>query len=49
MEAGAILNMVEYAFRSLCFIIDFIVRDYYSTIRTVLKHPSIGYQGQVIN
>ena len=48
-EDGVILNMVEYAFRYRCFIIDVIVSNIDSTIQSVLKHPSRGARGQVMN
>ena len=48
MEAGAILKMVEDAFRHHCFIIYSIVRDDDSTMQDVLKHPSIGVRGQLM-
>ena len=48
MEASAILKMLENAFYNRFFIIDVIVRDYESTIRAVLKHPSKGAQDQVL-
>ena len=48
MEAGAILNMVEDAFRNFCFIIDHILRNNDSTMQSVLKNPSRGAQGQVL-
>ena len=47
MEASAILNMVEDAFYNRFFIIDVIVRDDESTIKSVLNHPSISVRGQV--
>ena len=42
MEASAILNMVEDAYYNCFFIIDVIVSDNDSTMRAVLKYPSIG-------
>ena len=42
MEVFDILNMVEDALYNLFFIIYSIVSDNDSTIRAVLKHPSIG-------
>ena len=42
MEASDILKMVEDALYNLFFIIYAIVSDNDSTIRAVLKHPSIG-------
>ena len=48
MEAAAIQKMVEYELRDLCFIIDVIVGDNDRKIRAVIKHPSIGYRGQVM-
>ena len=41
MEAAAIIKMVEDAIRYLWFIIDVIVGDNDSTLRSALKHPSI--------
>ena len=40
--------MVEDAYYNRFFIIDVIVSDDDSTMRAVLKHPSIGVRGQVI-
>ena len=48
MEADSILNMEEDASHKICFIIDVIVNDYYSTIQAVLNHPSRGAQYQVL-
>ena len=48
MEASDILKMVEDAFYNRFFIIDVIVINNDSTIRAVLKHPSIGVRGQVL-
>ena len=48
MEASAILKMVEDAYYNRFFIIDVIVSDGDSTMRAVLKHPSIGVWGQVL-
>ena len=48
MDAGAILNVVEDAFCHHCFIVVVIVSDDDSTIQAVLKHQSIGSQGQVM-
>ena len=42
MEASAILKMVEDAYYNRFFIIDVIVSDDNSTMRSVLKHPIIG-------
>ena len=42
MEAAEILKMVEDAFRDICFIIYAILIDDDSTMRAVIKHPSIG-------
>ena len=42
MEASEILNMVEDAFLNHFFVIDIIVSDDDSTMRSVLKHPSKG-------
>ena len=44
MEAGTIMKMVEDAFCHHFFIIDVIVSDDYSTMRSVPKHQSIGVQ-----
>ena len=49
MEAAAIMKMVEYVFRHFCFIIGVIVSKDDSTMRYVLKYPSIDSQGQVLN
>ena len=49
MEASAILKMVEDAFYNCFFIIDVIGSDDDSTMQTVLKHPSKGARGQVLN
>ena len=48
MEAYAILKMVEDALFNLFFIIYVIVSDDDSTMRYILKHPSIGVIGQVL-
>ena len=40
--------MVEDAYYNRFFIIDVIVSDDDSTMRSVLKHPSIGIRGQVL-
>ena len=48
IEAGEILNIVEYEFFHCSFIIDVIVRYDASTTRTVLNHLSICDQGQVL-
>ena len=40
--------MVEDAFYNRYYIFYFIVSDDYSTMRDVLKHPSIGFRGQVL-
>ena len=48
MEASAILKMVEDALYNRFFIVDVIVSDDDSTIRSGLKHPSIGVRGQVL-
>ena len=48
MEAAAILEMVEDSYYNRFFIIDVIVSDDDSTMRSVLKHPIIGVQGQVL-
>ena len=48
MEASYILKMLESAFYDHFFIIDFIVRNYDSTMQAVPKHPSIGVRGQVM-
>ena len=48
MEASAILKMVEDAYYNRFFIIDLIVSDDDSTMRAVLKHPSIGVRGKVL-
>ena len=48
MEASAILKTVEDAFYNLLYIIDVIVGNDDSTMRDVLKHPSIGVRGQVL-
>ena len=41
MEAAATMKMVEDALHDFCFIIDVIVGDSDSTLRSVLKHSSI--------
>ena len=48
MEDGAIMKMVEDAFRHCCFIIDATVSDNDSTMQDVIKHPPIGARGQVL-
>ena len=48
MEASAILKVVEDALYNSFFIIDIIVSDDDSTMRSVLKHPSKGARGQVL-
>ena len=48
MEVSAILKMVEDALYNSFFIIDIIVSDDDSTMRSVLKHPSKGARGQVL-
>ena len=49
MEASEIMKMVEDAVYNWFFIIGVIVSDDDSTLRAVLKHPSKGAQGQVLN
>ena len=49
MEASEIMKMVEDALYNFFFFIDIIVSDDDSTMRDVLKHPSKGAQGQVLN
>ena len=49
MEASAVLKMVEDALYNRFFIIDVIVSDNESTMRAMLKHPSVGVRGQVLN
>ena len=48
MEASGILNMVEDAFYNCFFSIYVIVSNDDSTMRAVLKHTSIGAQGQFL-
>ena len=48
MEASAIMKMVEDALYSQNFIIDIIVSGNDRKIKSVLKHPSKGAQGQVL-
>ena len=48
MEAGEILEMVEYTFHHRCFIIDVIVSNNDITTQGVLNHLSIGAQGEVL-
>ena len=48
MEDSTILKMIEDALYNRFFIIGVIVSDDDSTIRSVLKHPSKGAQGQVL-
>ena len=49
MEVSEIVNMVEDAYYNCFFIIDVIVRNYEIKMRAVLKHPSKGDRGQVLN
>ena len=49
MEASDIFKMVEDSLYNCFFIIDAIVRNDDSTMRAVLKNPSIGFRGQVLN
>ena len=49
MEASDILKMVEDAFYNRFFIVDVIVNDDDSTMQAVLKYPSIGVRGKVLN
>ena len=48
MESDAIMKMVEDTFLHRCLIIDAIVSDDGSTMRDVIKHPSIVAQGKVL-
>ena len=48
METSEILKMVENTFYNRFFIIDVIVSDYDSTIRSMIKHPYKGARGQVL-
>ena len=48
MEASAILKMLEDAFYNRFFIVDLIVIYGGSTMRSMLNHPLIGVQGQVL-
>ena len=48
MEASAILNMVEDVFYNRFFINDFIFSNDGSTMGAVLKHPSEGARGRVL-
>ena len=48
MEASVILKMVVDSLYDHFFIIDVIISDDDSTMRAVLKHPSIGVRGQVM-
>ena len=48
MEDSAILKMVYNALYNRFFIIDAIVSDDDTTMRSVLMHPSIGVRGQVL-
>ena len=49
MADSAILKMVEDAFYNHFFMIDVIVSNYDRMMRTVLKHPSKGTRGRVLN
>ena len=49
MKASVIMKMVEDAFYNCFFVIDFIISNDYITIQAVLKHPSKGARGQVLN
>ena len=49
MESGAMMKMAEDALCHICFIIAVIISNNDSTIRAVLKHPSIDARGQVMN
>ena len=49
MEASAILKMVEDALYNCFFTIDSISSGDDSTMRAVLKHPSKGARGKVLN
>ena len=48
MDASSILKMVEDALYNCFETIDVIVRNDESTLRSVLKHPYKGAQGQVL-
>ena len=48
MEASAKLKMVEDAFYNQVFIVDVIVSEDDSIMRSVLKHPLIVFRGQVL-
>ena len=48
MDAAEILKMVEDTLLDICFIIDAIISGDDITMQAVLKHPSIGAQGQVL-
>ena len=48
MDVSAFLKMVEDALYNCFLIIDFIVSNYERTLRSVLKHPYKGAQGQVL-
>ena len=47
MEVSSILKMIEDAFYNRFSIINVIVSEDDSTIRTVVKHPSKGVQGRI--
>ena len=49
MDADAVMKMVEDAFHQHCFIIGVIVSDDVNTMRDMIKHPSRGARGQVMN
>ena len=49
MEDSVILKMVEDALHNRLFIIDVIVRNYDTTMRAVLNHPSKGARGRFMN
>ena len=40
MEADSIMNMVEYALRHICFIIDIIVSDNDIKMWSIINHPT---------
>ena len=48
MEDSTILNMIEYAIYHRDFIVDVIVSDNDSKMRSFLKHPLICFQVQVL-
>ena len=48
MEASDILKILEDELYDFFFIIDVIVSDDNSTMRVVLKHPSIGVRGEAL-